>query len=83
VGGEKIGRAKHRLLWGWMGATLVMIGAVEAWAFSTHHAAVGVAVLIAVVVVPEFVVIPLRIRRARRSAEHSRARRRGSDPHST
>jgi hypothetical protein len=62
-----------------MSAGLV-IAAFEAWAFSTNHAAVGVAVLIAFFVPPEFVLIPLRIRRSRRAAKLSRARRTSSDP---
>lgn len=72
---------KRRLFWLSMGAGLV-IAAFEAWAFRTHHAAVGVAVLIAFFVLPEFVLIPLRIRRSRRAVELSRARRASSDPDS-
>lgn len=72
----------RRLFWLSMGAGLV-IAAFEVWAFSTHHAAVGVAVLIAVFVLPEFVLIPLRIRRSRRAAEVSRARRPRPNQHST
>jgi len=62
-----------------MSAGLV-IAAFEAWAFSTNHAAVGVAVLIAFFVLPEFVLTPLRIRPSRRAAKLSRARRTSSDP---
>lgn len=44
-------------------------------AFSTGHAGVGVIVFIVVFVLPEFVVLPLRIRRSRRAAEAARERR--------
>lgn len=74
--------AKRRMFWLSMGVAVV-IAAFEGWAFNTHHGGVGVAVLIAFFVLPEFVLIPLRIRRSRRAAERSRARRTGSGPQSS
>ena len=45
------------------------------WALSTDHVAIGVGLLLAVTVLPEFVLVPLRIKRAHRKAEQSRAAR--------
>jgi hypothetical protein len=70
--------AKRRLFWLSMGPGLV-VAVFEVWALSSHHAAVGVAVLITFLVLPEFVLIQLRIRRSRRAAELSRTRRTRSD----
>ena len=58
--------ANRRLFCLTMGAGLVK-AAFEIWAFSTHHAAVGVAALVAFFVLPEFVLIPVRINRSRRA----------------
>jgi fatty acid desaturase len=74
--------ATRRVLWLCSGGGLV-IAAFATWAFGTHHAAVGVAALVAFLVLPEFVLIPLRVSRSRRAAELSRERRTGSDPRST
>src|SRR5664280_2365675 len=38
----------------------------EAWAFDNRHRAIAVIVLAGVAIVPEFVLIPLRIKRSRR-----------------
>jgi hypothetical protein len=72
--------AKRRAFRLFLGVSLV-IAAVVGWAFSTGHAGIGVAVLIVCFVLPEFVLIPLHIRRSRRAAERSRARRAGSSQH--
>lgn len=69
--------AKRRMLGLFLGVSLV-IAAVVGWAFSTGHAGIGVAVLIVCFVLPEFVLIPLHIRRSRRAAERSRASRAAS-----
>jgi ABC-type transport system involved in cytochrome bd biosynthesis fused ATPase/permease subunit len=46
------------------------------WALATGHVAIGIGLLLAVTVLPELVLVPLRIKRARRKAEESRAARR-------
>jgi len=51
---------------------------IAAVAFASRHAAVGIAMLVTFYVLPEFVLLPLRIRRSRRAAEVARARRTGS-----
>jgi hypothetical protein len=70
--------ARRRLFWLSICAGAV-IAAFETWALNTHHGAVGIAVLIAFFVLPEFVLVPFRIRRSRRAAEVSRKRRASSD----
>jgi hypothetical protein len=67
-------RRARRHLWLSMLVGLA-IASVVGWAFSSHHGAIGVAVLVALFILPEFVLVPLRIRRSRRAAETSRARR--------
>jgi hypothetical protein len=65
---------QRRLLWlGLLLALLVTI--VCGWAFATGHPAVGIAVLVAFYILPEFVLVPLRIRRSRRAADAARRRR--------
>ena len=59
-------------------AAAIVVTAVCAWAFASGHAAIGIAVLVAVYVLPAFVLMPLRIRRSRRDAEAARARRKGT-----
>lgn len=54
------------------------ITAVCAWAFASGHSVIGIAVLVAVYVLPEFVLLPLRIRRSRRAADAARAHRKGT-----
>jgi hypothetical protein len=49
-----------------------VVGGVAAWAFATGHAAIGIGVLVAVYVLPEFVLMPLRIRRSRAAAQGAR-----------
>ena len=69
---------QRRLLWlGLLVALLVTVAC--GWAFATGHPAVGIAVLVAFYVLPELVLIPLRIRRSRRAAEVARRRRTGAD----
>ena len=68
---------KRRVFWLFM-AGAVVVTAMCAWAFASGHAAIGIAVLVAVYVLPEFVLLPLRIRRSRRAAEAARARRKGT-----
>ncbi len=52
-----------------------MVYAVVAWLFAAGHPLIGVGVLAAVFIGSELVLLPLRIRRARRDAAHARARR--------
>jgi hypothetical protein len=68
---------KRRMVWLGMAVTLV-IGVVPVWLIVTGHAAIGIALLVAFYILPEFVLVPLRIRRSRRAAEAARARRTGS-----
>jgi hypothetical protein len=68
---------QRRMFWLFITAAVV-ITAVCAWAFASGHAAIGIAVLVAFYVLPEFVLLPLRIRRSRRPAEAARARRKGT-----
>jgi hypothetical protein len=57
-----------------------VIALLVVWALGTGHVAIGIVVLLAVMVLPEFVLVPLRIKRARRKAEASRAARRAREP---
>jgi hypothetical protein len=57
---------------------LTVTGAVALlilWALSRGHIAPGIGVLVAVMVLPEFVLIPLRITQSRKRAEAAGARR--------
>jgi uncharacterized membrane protein len=60
-------------------AVMLTLGGVVAllivWALSTDRVAIGVGLLLAVTVLPEFVLVPVRIKRARRKAAESRAAR--------
>jgi hypothetical protein len=47
------------------------IALLIAWARSSGHVAIGIGLLLAVMVLPELVLVPLRIKRARRKAEES------------
>jgi hypothetical protein len=67
---------KRSMFWLFLAAVVVMT-AVCAWAFASRHAAVGIVMLVTFYVLPEFVLLPLRIRRSRRAAEVARARRKG------
>ena len=69
--------AKRRIIWVCLAVTLV-VAAFCGWAFANGHAAIGIAVLVAVYVLPEFVLLPFRIRRSRQAAEAARARRKGT-----
>ncbi len=62
-----------------MGLGLIIAG-VCAWAFASHHAGIGVAVLIAFLIVPEMIILPIRVRRSRRAAESARAQRSSPKP---
>ena len=68
---------KRRMFWLSLAAA-VAITVVCAWAFASGHAAIGIAVLVTFYVLPEFVLLPLRIRRSRRAAEVARTRRKGT-----
>jgi hypothetical protein len=68
-------RHTRRLIYPTMAFGLT-IGAICAWAFTSHHQGVGVAVLIASFLIPEAIILPLRIRRSRRAADAARAQRR-------
>jgi hypothetical protein len=64
-----------RLFW------LMMVGSsfvngVVAWSFVTGRAAIGIALLVAVFVLPELVLMPLRIRRSRATVQAAREARR-------
>jgi hypothetical protein len=48
--------------------TTVAISMACAWAILNGHAVIGIGVLIAVFLLPDLVLIPLRIRRSRRRA---------------
>jgi hypothetical protein len=61
-------------------AVLVGFTAFVGWLFATGHPVVALALLVAFYILPELVLIPLRIRRSRRAAEAARARRTGSPP---
>jgi hypothetical protein len=65
---------KRRRLWLVLAAA-AGISLVSAWAISSGRSALGVGVLAAVYILPEFVLVPLRVRRSRRRAAESRARR--------
>jgi hypothetical protein len=57
---------------------LLVSGAVSlliVWALGTGHTALGIGTLIGALVVPEFVLVPLRIRQSRQRADATRARR--------
>jgi hypothetical protein len=56
----------------------LLVTGVSGWAFATGHPAIGIAVLVAFYVLPEFVLVPLRISRSRRVAEAGRKRRTGT-----
>ena len=62
-----------------LAAALVLSGALAAavtwWAFTTGRPAVGIAVLLAVCVLPGLIRRPGRIRDSRRRADEARARR--------
>jgi Flp pilus assembly protein TadB len=68
---------KRRMFWLFLAAA-VIITAVCAWAFASGHAAIGIAVLVAFYVLPEFVLLPLRNRCSRRAAEAATARRKAT-----
>ena len=53
---------------------------VAAWAIVNGHAAVGIAILVAIFVVPNLIEIPTRIRQSNRRAREARARREASPP---
>ena len=59
-----------------MVATSLITG-LCAWAFTSDHPAVGIALLVVGFVMPNLVRIPLHIRAARKQARESAARRRG------
>ena len=65
---------KRRQAWLYMAIGLA-IAAVGGWAFTSGHAAIGIAILVAFYVLPQFVLIALRIRRSRQAAQAARARR--------
>jgi Na+/H+-dicarboxylate symporter len=52
-----------------------IIGLLIVWALATNHVAIGIGLLLATTILPELVLVPLRIKRARRKAEESRATR--------
>src|SRR3954447_25354185 len=65
---------RRRVLWLMLAVSLA-IGLVCGWAFANDHAALGIAVLIAFLVLPELALVPLSVRKSRRRAEAARARR--------
>jgi Zn-dependent membrane protease YugP len=59
------------------GTTAVALFA--AWTIANGQPAVGIALLVAVFVLPELIVLPIRVRRARRRADVARGARRARD----
>jgi hypothetical protein len=69
---------KRRLLW--LGLALaLLVTLVCAWAFATGHPAIGIGVLVAFSILPEFVLVPIRFRRSRRRRGRPPQRRTGTD----
>jgi hypothetical protein len=68
-------RSRQRAFWAVMTASSILV-AVVAWALTTGHAAIGIGLLAAAFVLPEFVRVPLRVRRSRLRAEQARRERR-------
>ena len=58
-------------------AIYVPATAVSVWALTSGHVGIGIAVLVAAFVLPDFVIVPLRIRRSREAARAAESRRRG------
>jgi ABC-type sugar transport system permease subunit len=65
-----------RAIWLMMGVQSLVAG-VCVWAFATGRPGIAIGVLIALFVLPEFVLMPLRIRRSSAAARAARERRRG------
>ena len=57
-----------------MAATLV-VAFVAAWGFAEGHPAISIGLLVALFVLPELVLMPLRIRRSRAAARVAREAR--------
>lgn len=70
-------RRRARLTIGALLAIYVPATAVSVWALTSGHVGVGIAVLVAAFVLPDFVVVPLRVRRSRQVAKATERRRRG------
>jgi hypothetical protein len=73
---QRLTPARKRKLYFWL-AISAAVGLVTASALSTGRIALGVGILVAVMILPEFVLVPLRIRRSRQRAEAARAGRQG------
>jgi hypothetical protein len=58
-----------------MMVAISLANGVAVWGFASHHAAVAIGALAAVYVLPEFVLMPLRIRRSRAAARAARGAR--------
>jgi hypothetical protein len=58
---------------------VLALGLLAVWAIVKGHAALGIAILVAVYVLPNLVTIPIRIRQSNRRAREARSRREGSD----
>lgn len=58
-------------------APMLVVALIAPWLIVSGHPAVGIGLLVALLVLPNFVTVPLRIRRARQRAEASRAQRDG------
>jgi hypothetical protein len=63
-----------------MFAVMLAVAVVVAWSFISGHPAIGIALLVIFYVLPNFVTVPIRIRRSRRLAEEARERRRAATP---
>ena len=63
-----------------MMAGMSIVAGISAWALTTGRPAVGIALLVAAFVLPELVLLPLRIRRSRAAAEAARETRRKRRP---
>jgi hypothetical protein len=60
-----------------------VVGGVAAGSFAAGRPAIGIGLLVAIFVLPEFVLMPMRIRRSRAAAEKAREARAARQAHDT
>jgi hypothetical protein len=72
---EAVGRS----FWLMMAGMSLVVG-ISAWALTSGRPALGIGLLVATLVLPELVLLPLRIRRSRAAAEAAREARRTRRP---
>jgi hypothetical protein len=70
---ELSGRRRWTVRWLMVGYAVVV--SIPIWAFASGRGRLGVALLIAFFILPEFVLVPTSIRQSRRRAAEARARR--------